>query len=132
MPLITVDLPEALIVELEESFVQGPMLDENGMRMLNEEQVGRLGGMSVQIQANEHPPPHFHVRYEGENASFSIADGVRLKGIKGLEKFDKNILHWWKENYCTLIEVWNRTRPTGCPVGEVEVPPECMPEKVDC
>tara|TARA_R110002124_G_scaffold231235_5_gene396528 strand:- start:18090 stop:18488 length:399 start_codon:yes stop_codon:yes gene_type:complete len=126
MSPITIDLPETLVAELEESFMHGPMLDDDGLRMLTEEQVGRLDGMSVQIQANEHPPPHFHVRYNRENASFSITDGIRLKGVNGLEKFDKNIKQWWKKNYCKLIEVWNRTRPSDCPVGKLEVPPECI------
>lgn len=96
--------------------------------MLNEEQVGRLGKMSVQIQSDEHPPPHFHVRYAGQNASFSLTNGERLPGIKGLEEFDRNIKVWWTTHRCELIEAWNRLRPADCPVGAVPVPPECLSE----
>jgi hypothetical protein len=123
-----VPIPKNLIDELKESFSQGPMLNERGMRMLNEDLVARVNNMSIVIQANEHPPPHFHVRSGGENASFSIEDGCRLKDVKGLEKYDHNIRHWWANNYCTLIEVWNRTRPYGCQVGPVTVPKECLPK----
>jgi hypothetical protein len=125
MSVVEIAIPAELTKELEESFFQGPMLTESGLRMLNEEQVARIQKMSVVIQADEHPPPHFHVRFAGENASFSIADGKRLPKVKGLEKFEYNIRAWWKENYCVLIETWNRTRPSGCAVGPMVVPQEC-------
>jgi hypothetical protein len=71
---------DELLKELEESLIQGPMLDDNGRRLLTEEEVDRINKMSVQIQSDEHPPPHFHVMFAGENASFAIADGCRLEG----------------------------------------------------
>jgi hypothetical protein len=97
--------------------------------MLNEELVDRLNKLSIVILADEHPPPHFHVKYAGENASFGISDGVRLPSVRGLEKYDHNIRKWWSAHYCKLIEVWNRTRPSDCLVGTVPVPPECQPKK---
>lgn len=105
------------------------MLNDRGMRMLTEETVAKLNGMSIVIQALEHPPPHFHVRFAGGNASFNIEDGTRLPNVKGLEKFDHNIRKWWSDNRCTLIETWNRTRPDQCPVGSMVVPPECLPDE---
>ena len=105
------------------------MLNEHGQRMLNEELVARIKKMRVVIEADEHPPPHFHVMFGGENASFSITDGHSLPKIKGLEKFEHNIRKWWKDNYCELIAVWNSTRPADCQVGPVDVPPECVEHK---
>ena len=128
MALAEVAVPQELVDELEESFYQGRMLNERGTRSLNEELVARINKMSIVIQADEHPPPHFHVKFAGENASFSITDGCRLPNIKGLEKYDHNIRKWWKQHYCKLIEVWNATRPSGCQVGPVPVPPECQPK----
>jgi hypothetical protein len=64
--------------------------------------VARVNGLSMKILANEHPPPHFHVAYSGEDASFSIVDGTRLPNIKGLERYDATIRHWWAENQKTL------------------------------
>ena len=37
-----IQVPPELISELDESFQQGPMLTESGLRDLNEEQVARL------------------------------------------------------------------------------------------
>lgn len=123
-------LDAALVAELEDSFFAGPMLNEAGLRSLNEEEVDRIGKMSIQIQSDEHPPPHFHVIFAGEDASFAIADGVRLKNVKGLERFDKNIRKWWKSHRCDLIFAWNRLRPSDCSVGPIDVPPECLPSKI--
>lgn len=125
MALLGIPIAPALIADLEKSFLQGPMLDEFGARYLTEEAVAQLGKMSIQIQSNEHPPPHFHVIFSGENASFAIADGKRLPGTKGLEKFEKNIRKWWKTHKCELILAWNRLRPTDCSVGPIAVPSEC-------
>lgn len=119
---------QGLVDELLESFVQGPMFDDSGRRMLNEEQVVRINNMSLVIFADEHPPPHFHVKFAGENASFNLADGRRLPGVKGLEKYDLNILKWWKQHRCLLISTWNTTRPADCQVGPMPVPPECLPD----
>lgn len=124
-PLIELPVPGELVDELEEDFRQGPIWDDEGRRFLTEEEVDRINNLVVVIQAREHPPPHFHVRYRTENASFSISDCMRLPGVKGLEKFERNIKKWWTKNKCTLISVWNRTRPTDCVVGPIEVPEEC-------
>ena len=119
-------LDENLVRELEDSCYAGPMIDEDGLRLLNEEEVARIDKMSIQIQSDEHPPPHFHVIFSGQNASFSIVDGTRLRGVKGLERFEKNIRKWWKEHRCDLILGWNRLRPSDCSVGPLVVPPECL------
>ncbi|KYG22609.1 hypothetical protein SE92_22320 [Bradyrhizobium sp. AT1] len=130
--LVELPIPQELIDELEDDFRQGPIWDDEGRRLLTEEQVDRINNMVVVIQALEHPPPHFHVRHQGENASFAISDGSRLPGVEGLEKFDRNIKKWWKKNMCTLVKVWNETRPTDCVVGAMDVPEECKekPKKV--
>jgi hypothetical protein len=125
VPLVELAIPVELVDELKEDFLQGPILDDEGRRLLTEEEVDRIDNLVVVIQAREHPPPHFHVRYRKENASFSISDCMRLPGVKGLEKFERNIKKWWTKNKCTLISVWNRTRPTDCVVGPMEVPEEC-------
>ena len=126
--LTEIPIPTELTASLEESFYLGPMQNAKGVRSFNEEAVGRINKMAVVIQALEHPPPHFHVRFAGENASFKITDCSRMPKVKGLEKFDHNIRAWWQTNYCRLIDVWNRTRPSGCKVGPIDVPEECKPK----
>ncbi|MGQ3240419.1 DUF4160 domain-containing protein [Shinella sp.] len=80
------------------------------------------GKLKVEVRANEHPPPHFHVVYDGEDASFSILTGERLPNVYGLERYEKMIHLWWKQNQGKIISKWNDCRPTGCPVGPVRLP----------
>ena len=124
----TIPVPAALAAELEDSLNDGPMMDDLGRRLLNEEQLARFSGLSIQIYADEHPPPHFHVRHAGANVSFALDTGRRLPGMKGLETFDRNISKWWQDHRCELILTWNRLRPSDCPVGPVPVPADCLPE----
>jgi Domain of unknown function (DUF4160) len=84
--------------------------------------VQRVNGLLVEIRAKEHPPPHFHVSYKGKDASFSIIDCSRLSGVAGLERFDSAIRNWWERNKSMLIEKWNNSRPTDCPVGPIRTP----------
>ena len=79
--------------------------------------------LKCEIRSKEHPPPHFHVERDGEEASFSILDGARLPGVVGLERYDSVIRNWWEEHRRELCLIWNKSRPTDCTVGPVPVPP---------
>ena len=81
--------------------------------------VARVSGLSIRIWADEHPPPHFHVTYQGQDASFSILDCCRLPGVGGLERYERTIRDWWEKNKIRLIKEWNASRPTDCPVGPI-------------
>jgi hypothetical protein len=83
--------------------------------------VARVSGLSVIIWSDEHPPPHFHVRYQGEDASFSIIDCARLAGTDGLERYERRIRNWWESHRHDLIQKWNELRPADCPVGPIEI-----------
>jgi hypothetical protein len=83
------------------------------------ETIDRVRGLTIKIFADEHPPPHFHVCYQGEDASFSILDCTRLRGVRGLERFEETIIGWWRDNRKALIEKWNSSRPANCPVGPI-------------
>ncbi|MGH7928654.1 MAG: DUF4160 domain-containing protein, partial [Candidatus Binatia bacterium] len=87
--------------------------------------IARVEGLKITIRADEHPPPHFHVSYQGEGASFSILDCQRLPKTQGLEIWERTIHDWWEDNRKLLVEKWNVTRPTNCPVGPiVPLPPQ--------
>lgn len=45
--------------------------------------VARVSGLSIKIWADEHPPPHFHVSYQGQDASFSIWTAAGSQVSKG-------------------------------------------------
>ncbi len=83
--------------------------------------VARVEGLSIEIRAREHPPPHFHVTYQGEDASFAITTCQRLPGVRGLEGFEGTIRRWWERNKGQLIEKWNHSRPWNCPVGPIQI-----------
>lgn len=85
--------------------------------------VGFVNGkLRAEVRSNEHPPPHFHITYNGEDASYSITTGNRLPHVIGLEKYDPVIHIWWKMNRHRIVAKWNSSRPSDCPVGEVEIP----------
>ncbi|MBU1288892.1 MAG: DUF4160 domain-containing protein [Alphaproteobacteria bacterium] len=116
-----VDVDAGLAEELAESIRQGPVLeikDGRAIRMLTEETVARIEGLKVEIFANEHPPPHFRVNYQGSTANFTIEDCTRMNGSGQILRFEKNVKYWWSTNKTKLIETWNRLRPSDCPVGE--------------
>lgn len=81
--------------------------------------IGKLGGLKMHIYADEHPPPHFHVKYNGEENSFRIDDASPLYPDGGLKKWFKNIKKWHMHNKSELIYAWNSMRPEGCPVGPI-------------
>jgi hypothetical protein len=85
------------------------------MRRLDEVQVARLDGLKIEVFANEHPPPHFRVSFQGETANYRIAECGQING--GLARFYRNVRRWHAEHKQTLIDAWNRYRPTNCPVG---------------
>jgi len=80
------------------------------------------GKLRAEVRANEHPPPHFHITYNGEDASYSIETGLRLPNVYGLERYDKAIHFWWKAHRREIALTWNKSRPSGCPVGPINVP----------
>jgi len=90
---------------------------------IRELRVDAVFGLTIKIWADEHPPPHFHVTYQGEDASFSIVDCTRLPGVVGLERYERKIRDWWRENQRLLVEKWNISRPANCPIGPLELPP---------
>jgi hypothetical protein len=100
-----------------EEYVNRPRRDGGAMELI----IARVNGLSIKILADEHPPPHFHVSYQGQDASFSIVDCSRLPGVKGLERYEGRIRNWWYENRHLLVERWNASRPTDCPVGAISL-----------
>ena len=116
----SVSIPQHSISELEDSLQQGGIIeirDGRGFRFLTEETVAQINGLKVEIFSNEHPPPHFRVKYQSSTANFAISDCSMINGGGEIMKFEKNIILWWKNNKSLLIDNWNRLRPTDCPVG---------------
>lgn len=113
-----VQVDEVLMQQLLDSFQMGPIIEHDGQELfiLEEVFVAELCGLKFELFSNEHPPPHFRIIYNGQSNNFTIKDCQPLNG-NGLKKFFKNIQKWHIENKVMLIETWNRTRPSDCPVG---------------
>lgn len=77
----------------------------------------------LEIFSDEHPPPHFRVSYGGSSANYKISDGTRLKNNREIEIKDRKVMGWWKQHRVELAELWNSSRPTDCPVGPFDIPP---------
>jgi len=120
---VEVDVGDELLDQLSEAFFfeEGGYARYKGKRGLNYFIVARVSGLAIKMWADEHPPPHFHVSYQGEDASFSIVDCSRLSGTKGLERFEGRIRSWWRQNQNVLVDKWNSSRPSDCPVGPINI-----------
>ena len=70
---------DALIV-LEEILSGGYNVTPDGRLYYIKELVGQVNGLKIYIYADDHPPPHFHVRGGGIDAMFSIEDCALLRG----------------------------------------------------
>lgn len=82
--------------------------------------VDRVNGIKIEIYANEHPPPHFHIVSNGNKASLTLDDGRVLHNNGFDSKVIKRIQNWFENAKERLIAVWNETRPDGCVVGKIE------------
>ena len=71
--------------------------------------ISRFFGIVITMNYNEHPPPHFHVRY-GEHRALVSIDGLAvLRGqlpprVLGL------VIEWASEHAAELLENWHRAR----------------------
>ncbi len=118
-----VDADDDLVSSLVESIQQGRVIeikDGKGLRLLTEKTVERVNGLKIEIFSNEHPPPHFRVKYQSSVANYQIADCARLNGSGEVLKYEQNIRLWWDENKSKLIDTWDRLRPSDCPVGRYQ------------
>ncbi len=77
-----------------------------------------IGGLKIELYAKEHAPPHFHVKGNNIDASFVIESCELLNGSIST-KDRKKIEYWHKYSKPKLIEFWNKTRPSDCPVGSI-------------
>jgi hypothetical protein len=113
----TVSIPEDLVVELKRALafvdLSEQTHDPDQLIFL----VDTIGELKIEVFAKEHPPPHFRVSCSKGSCRFRISDGMPLDP-DGLSRYFREIKTWHKEHKQDLINRWNSTRPTGCPVGE--------------
>jgi len=69
-------------------------------------EISRFFGMIMTINYNDHPPPHFHVRYGGQKAlidiySFRVLEGRLSPRALGM------VIEWAAMHQQELIEDWS-------------------------
>ncbi len=69
-------------------------------------EICRFLGIVISMYYKEHAPPHFHAKYGGQRAAFSIND---LKIIEGdlPKRIVSLVLEWAFEHRNELLEDWN-------------------------
>ncbi len=75
--------------------------------------VARVKNARIEIYPNDHNPPHFHVKVNGEEycASYRIDTLERLAGYLPAY-LEREVLKWAQENQVLLMRKWTSSRPT--------------------
>jgi hypothetical protein len=85
--------------------------------------VDRIRNLKIEVYANEHAPPHFHVKAPDVDACFRVSDGSLMYGKISNKQRDL-VEEFFRDNRKRIVAFWNKTRPNGCPVGYVYEDPE--------
>ena len=69
-------------------------------------EISRFFGVIIAMYYKDHPPPHFHAKYEGQTGVFTIAD---LKLVEGNlpKRVISLVLEWAFEHRESLMEDWD-------------------------
>lgn len=72
-------------------------------------EISRFFGMIITIYYNDHPPPHFHVRYNQQKAIVSIQTLEILEG-KLTPRLFKLVTEWATLHQTELMTNWELAR----------------------
>jgi hypothetical protein len=77
--------------------------------------ISTFYGILIQMFWNDHPPPHFHVRYANWRARVSI-EGLQIISGSLPRTAERLVLEWAQLHQAELMENWilceRRTQPT--------------------
>lgn len=91
-------------------------ITDDGRILYGRRRVATIGSLKIDIRSDEHAPPHFHVIGPDIDAAFSINDCSLLKGNIGDRDF-RIVKFWFRASKDRLVQIWNETRPSDCPVA---------------
>ncbi|AJY47036.1 DUF4160 domain-containing protein [Martelella endophytica] len=72
--------------------------------------IVKIGNIAIQIYADDHNPPHFHVVTPDHEAAV-LLDSLELMVGSMDRKSLKAALEWARDNKEQLINEWNRLNP---------------------
>jgi hypothetical protein len=70
-------------------------------------EISRFYGIVIRMNTNDHPPPHFHAYYGGQEVLVDIRNGAIYRGSlppRGLRLVNE----WFVLHQAELQENWNR------------------------
>lgn len=70
-------------------------------------EISRFLGIIISMYFKEHAPPHFHAKYGGKRAAFSINDLTIIEGSLP-KRIVSIVLEWAFEHRKELLEDWIR------------------------
>lgn len=81
-------------------------------------EISRFLGIIVTMYYNDHPPPHFHIRYNQQKAiidleTLSILEGKLSPRVLGL------VIEWAAIHQIELLDNWQRAREQN-PLEKIE------------
>lgn len=79
--------------------------------------IAVIDGASVSMHYDEHPPPHFHVRYGGTRAVFLIREEIFSEGVIPLAH-GRRIREWAHRHRDELLLNWRRIEQ-GIPLQRI-------------
>jgi hypothetical protein len=75
-------------------------------------EISRFLGINIYMYFNDHPPPHFHAKYNDFRGKVTIED-LRLIEGKLPNRVMALILEWANNHRDELMANWNSLRETG-------------------
>jgi hypothetical protein len=72
-------------------------------------EISRFFGIVVSMNYNDHPPPHFHVRYAEQKAIFAIESPMLLEGELSPRALGL-VMEWAAAHRQELFEDWDLAR----------------------
>jgi Domain of unknown function (DUF4160) len=72
-------------------------------------ELSRFFGIIITLYYNDHPPPHFHVRYGKQKAIVGINPLILLKGELSTRTWNL-VKEWAIEHQVELLENWELAR----------------------
>lgn len=80
-------------------------------------ELSRFFGLVILMFYNDHPPPHFHVRYGGQRAIVDIRTLAVLEGRLSPRALGL-VTEWAALHQSELLEAWDRARRQE-PLGQI-------------
>jgi hypothetical protein len=80
--------------------------------------ISEFFGISIYLYFRDHPPPHFHARYGGQEAVVGIEELAVLEGSLSPRALGL-VMEWASLHQEELRQAWNRARAHEAP-GRIE------------